>query len=145
MADTNYDSVVATTFTGNLVGNSAGTHTGPVVGNITGGAFTGITEITGAGAVTIPTRDTKYVITAGSAIALTIANPTDVTHDGVTLTFIAAAAQAYTLSNAAGAGFNGAGAGGDVGTFGGAIGDGLQITAWNAVWHVNYLRNVTLG
>jgi hypothetical protein len=104
-----------------------------------------ITEVTGAGAITIPVGDTKYVITAGSGVALTIANPTDTTHDGLTLTFFSATAQAHTLSNAAGAGFNGAGAGGDVGTFGGAIGDGLQITAWNAVWHVNYLRNVTLG
>jgi hypothetical protein len=102
------------------------------------------TNVTGDGAITVPPGNTTFVITKAGVAVLTIADPVS-GDNGKTLTFISSTAQAHTLSNAAGSGFNAGGAGTDVGTWGGAIGDGMQITAWGTKWLVNYLRNVTLG
>jgi len=102
-------------------------------------------NVSANGAIAVPPGDTVYVITKAGVAAMTIVDPTAGTDDGKVLTFISATANAHTLSNGAGSGFNSAGAAGDIGTFGGAIGDGLQITAWNGKWLVNYLRNVTLA
>ena len=116
-----------------------------VVGNVTGGIKQPVVAVAADGAIAVPSVDTKYVITKSAAPAvLTIVNPTDVTHDGLTLTFISNSAQAHTLTRAT-TGFNDAGAAGDVATWGGAKGDGMQITAWGGKWYVNYLTNVTLG
>lgn len=104
----------------------------------------GVTEVTADGAITIPTRNTVFAITKAGVAAMTLAAPTADVHDGVTLTFISATAQAHTLTNAS-PGFNGAGAGGDVGTFGGAIGDNIVVVAHNAVWLVVSKVNVTLA
>jgi hypothetical protein len=84
-------------------------------------------------------------ITKGGVCALTLANPTATTHDGARLTIIATTAHAHTVSNAAGAGFNGGGAGADVATFGGAIGDNMVVEAYQGKWYVISLLNVTLG
>ena len=96
-----------------------------------------------SGAVTI--KEGLVLITKSGVAALTIADPTSGVHDGLQMTFISSTAQAHTLSNAAGSGFNAGGAGTDVGTWGGAKGDGMQITAYGGVWLCNWLRNVTLG
>lgn len=95
------------------------------------------------GAVTA--KDGLVVITKATAAALTIADPTAVTDDGKVLKIISRTAAAHTLDNSAGSGFNAGGAGSDVGTFGGAIGDGLELVADNGKWLVAYLRNVTLA
>lgn len=101
-------------------------------------------QVLGAsGAVVI--KASTVIITKSGVAALTIADPTSGTHDGLVMRFQSATATAHTLSNAAGSGFNAGGSGTDVGTFGGAIGDGLEITAYGGKWFVNYLRNVTLG
>lgn len=79
---------------------------------------------------------------------MTIADPTATTHDGVTLTFIAATANAHTLSNAAGSGFFSSGGGTkDVATWGGAIGDGFSIIAYQGKWYIDPrgVTNITLG
>ncbi len=102
------------------------------------------TVLSGDGAVTIPPGDTVFVITKASVCVLTIADPA-VGDNGKVLKFISRTAQAHTLSNAAGSGFNAGGASADVATWGGAIGDGLELVADNAKWLVAYLRNVTLG
>lgn len=85
------------------------------------------------------------VITKGTACAMTIVDPTAGTHDGVIMEFISTTAAAHTLSNAAGSGFNGGGAGTDVGTFGAAIGNSIRIVAYNGKWYVLNNVNVTLG
>lgn len=102
------------------------------------------TVVSADGAITIPPGDTVYVVTKAGVAAMTLADPAS-GDNGKVLTFISSTAQAHTLSNAAGSGFNAGGSGTDVATFGGAIGDGLQITAYGTKWLVNYLRNVTLG
>ena len=80
----------------------------------------------------------------GSLAALTLAAPTAGTDDGKMLTIVAATAFAHTVTNAS-PGFNNAGASGDVATFGGAIGDSMQVVAYNGRWHVFCVRNVTLA
>lgn len=97
------------------------------------------------GAVTIPNTNKTFIVTKATAAALTLADPTAGTHDGVKLTFISATAAAHTLSNSAGSGFNAGGAGADVGTFGGAKGDGITVIAYNGDWYVIDKTNVTLA
>lgn len=96
-----------------------------------------------SGAMTI--KPGLHMITKAGVAAMTLADPTTGTHDGLVMTIQSSTAQAHTVSNAAGSGFNSGGAGSDVGTWGGAIGDGMQCTAYQGKWLVNYLRNVTLG
>jgi hypothetical protein len=83
------------------------------------------------GAITI--RNGIVVITKGSAAALTLAAPTATTHDGYVLYIDAHTAHAHTITLATG--LRGAGAGADVGTFGGAIGDGIVLYAYNGAWY----------
>ena len=102
-----------------------------------------IQVLSASGAVVI--KESTAVITKAGVAALTIADPTTGVHDGLEMTFISSTAQAHTLSNAAGSGFNAGGAGTDVGTFGGAIGDGITIFAYAGKWLVKDKTNVTLG
>lgn len=97
------------------------------------------------GAVSIPSYSADYFVTKAGVCALTIADPTSGTHDGVELTFISTTAQAHTLSNAAGSGFNNGGSAKDIGTFGGAIGDRITIVAYQGKWYVKDSLNVTLA
>lgn len=104
-----------------------------------------IQTIAADGAITLPTTALTVVkITKASAAAVTLADPA-AAQEGCILVISAQTAAAHTVSNAAGSGFNGGGAGADVGTFGGAIGDGFVLVAVNTKWNVVVLRNVTLG
>jgi len=95
-----------------------------------------------AGALTVAPG--VAILKSGAASAMTLRDPL-ANEEGLEITIIAADAQAYTVSNAAGSGFNGGGAGGDVGTFGGAIGDNFVIRVTNGIWDVVTSKNVTLG
>lgn len=95
------------------------------------------------GAVTAK-AGTVFVTKAGVA-ALTLADPVTVTDDGKKLLVISTTANAHTLSNAAGSGFNAGGSASDVGTFGGAIGDNIEVIAKGGKWLVITKTNVTLG
>ncbi len=86
-----------------------------------------------------------HVITKSGVAAMTLADPTSGLHDGLVMRIQSATASAHTVDNSAGSGFNAGGSGTDVGTFGGAKGDGFEITAYGGKWLANYLRNVTLG
>lgn len=98
-----------------------------------------------SGAVTIPTTNRTYAVTKAGVAALTVVDPTSGVHDGVRLKFISSTAQAHTLSNAAGSGFNAGGTSTDIGTFGGAIGDNIIIEAYGGKWLVQSKVNVTLA
>jgi hypothetical protein len=116
--------------------------------SVNGNAITGKqpqTVVSADGAITIPTKSTTFVVTKAGVAAMTLADPTAGTHDGVRLTFLSATANAHTLSNAAGSGFNAGGAAADVGTFGGAKGDNIVVEAYQGVWYVVSKTNVTLG
>lgn len=121
------------TVTGNVIA------TGSILG------LNPVVNVTADGAITIPAGNTSYMITKAGVAAMTIANPTATTHDGLRLTFMATSANAHTLSNAAGAGFNGGGAASDIGTYGGAKGDNIVIEAYQGVWYVVSKVNVTLA
>lgn len=81
-------------------------------------------------------------LTKAGVNAMTLASPA-AGDEGIVMLITAQTANAHTVTCTAG--FNNAGAAGDVATFGGAIGDCMEIVAINAIWNVNYLRNVTLG
>lgn len=85
------------------------------------------------------------VISKATAAALTIADPTNLTDDGKRLTITSKTAAAHTVDNSAGSGFNAGGAASDVGTFGGAKGDTLELLAMGGVWYVTSKTNVTLS
>lgn len=98
--------------------------------------------ITAAGAITI--KEGFVLINAGSGIAVTLAAPLAGIDDGCHLTIRSMTAQAHTVTNTS-PGFNNGGASKDVGTFGGAIGDGLSVIASAGVWWTTGLTNVTLA
>lgn len=105
-----------------------------------------VAAITADGAVTIPAFNKKFFFTKAGVAAMTIADPTVTTHDGVTLTFIATTANANTLDNSAGSGFFSSGGGTkDVATWGGAIGDRFTIVAYQGKWYIEDSLNITLG
>lgn len=97
------------------------------------------------GAISIPDRGSKTVfVTKAGVCAMTLTAPTATTHDGVSITFVSTTAQAHTLTVAT-AGMNDLGAAGDVGTFGGAKGDGLTLIAYQGDWFITSNINVTLA
>lgn len=98
-------------------------------------------EVTADGAITVPNGNTTYFITKAGVAAMTLVDPTTVTHDGLRLTFISTTAQAHTLDLVTG--INGGAA--DVGTWGGAAGDMVQIEAWDGVWWLVSATNVTFA
>lgn len=124
MSDTTFEGSVAAT------GGFVGVVTSP------------ITSFSADGAITIKQGIAR--LTKGTAGAYTLAAPTAGTDDGKELIIIAGTAAAHTVTQAT-PGFNGAGTGADVATFGGAKGDNLRLMAVNGEWLVLTLRNVTLA
>lgn len=84
-----------------------------------------------------------HVLKSGAASAMTLRAPTGA-ENGIELEVVAATAHAYTVTQTT-PGFNNAGTSGDVGTFGGAIGDNFRIRAINGQWHVMTATNVTVA
>jgi len=70
-----------------------------------------------------------------AAITITLPDPT-IGQDGIMMTFMCMDAVAHVVTNAAGSGFNAAGAGADVCTFGAVIGNNITIVADNGNWNV---------
>lgn len=104
-----------------------------------------VTVLAADGALSIPDQGRAvFVITKGTAAALTVAAPTATVHDGVEMVVVAATAAAHTLT-ATTIGFNAGNAASDVGTFGGAIGDSMAFVAYQGEWLVISNINVTLA
>lgn len=116
--------------TGNLTGDVTGDVTGDLTGTVIGGVQQSVVAVTADGAIAVPSASTTYYITKAGVAAMTLVDPTATTHDGIRLTFIAASANAHTLDLVTG--INGGAA--DVGTFGGALGDGTVIEAYQGEW-----------
>lgn len=109
---------------------------------------TSVKAVTADGAIAVPPRNTVYLCTKAGVAAMTIVDPTATVHDGVELTFIATTANANTLDNSAGSGFfSSGGSSKDVATFGGAIGDGITIIAYQGKWYIKpgEQLNITLA
>jgi hypothetical protein len=97
------------------------------------------------GAITI--YEGIVFITKGSAAALTLADP-PAAMNGAVLMIVAQTAFAHTIDNSAGSGiFPTGGAGKDVATLGGAVGDGLSLIAYGTKWYLDPRggTNATLG
>lgn len=107
-----------------------------------GGAKEPIVAYSASGALGLYSH--TAVMTAAGAGAMTLAVPTATTHDGLKITVVAATAQAHTVT-ATTVGFNAGDAASDVGTFGGAIGDGFSFIAYQGEWYTLTNTNVTLG
>jgi len=89
------------------------------------------------------------LITKASAAALTLAAPTAGAisaggDDGKILRIVSVTAAAHTVTNTS-PGFNAAGSGGDVATYGAAKGNAMEIQAYQGVWYATNLTGVTLG
>jgi hypothetical protein len=93
-----------------------------------------------SGAITFPGGVAK--LTKAGVGVMTLKDPAK-EDDGLTLEIYSETAQAHTVTNTTG--FNGGGTGSDVGTFGGAIGDGFTLVARNGIWWVTNNVNVTLA
>lgn len=96
----------------------------------------------GNGAIDV--QGSTVFITKGSAAALTLAAPTSGSHDGMTIDIVSTTAYAHTVTNSS-PGFNGAGASGDVATFGAAAGNSMTVVAYGGKWYVVNLTGVTLA
>ena len=83
-------------------------------------------------------------ITKAGVAVLTLADPA-VGDEGTRLLITSATANAHTVANTGGSGFNAGGAGAIKATFGGAIGDSLELVAIGAKWNVVVAKNVTFG
>lgn len=120
--------------TGNTLLNIAKNDNGGVKGEFAAYAANGA----------IPIRSHTALLTKAGVNAMTLATPTATTHDGVTITIVATTANAHTVT-AATIGFNAGNAATDVGTFGGAIGDGMTVVAYQGEWYVVSNINVTFA
>ena len=96
-------------------------------------------NIAAAGAIGLLSGGLVTIAGTG-ALAVTLAAPA---RNGVTLTIVATAAQAHTVTYTTGFGAGGSSL--DVATFGGAIGDSMTIVSANGTWYIVNLLNVTIG
>lgn len=92
---------------------------------------------------TVTIQNSTVIITKGTACALTMTTPTTA-QNGTRIRFISTTAAAHTVTHGT-VGFNGGGSGKDVGTFGGAIGDGFECVAYGGVWVTTWITNVTFA
>ena len=113
--------------TGTLQVDGATVQTGAFTA--TGGVIQPVTVMAANGAVTVKSGIVQ--ITKAGVCAMTLAAPT-AAQEGTVIIFDSATAQGHTLTITAG--LRGAGAGADVGTWGGAIGDGITLYAYNLFW-----------
>lgn len=113
--------------------------------NLKAGVFDQFQVVSDTATVEFPEQGTKTVfITKGSACAITVTAPVTPLNDNCRLVFIAVTAHAHTVTLST-LGFNAGDAAKDVGTFGGAIGDGFEVVAYNGEAYTTNVVNVTLG
>lgn len=94
-----------------------------------------------SGAITI--KSGIMPITKVGVAAMTLASPIATTDDYKRLLIVAATAAAHTVTQTA-PGFNNAGVAADVATFA-AVGDSMEVMAYQGVWYVVSLRGVLLS
>lgn len=94
-------------------------------------------ELTDDGAITIPSG--LVVLNKAGVIAATLAAPQG---DGLVLMIVSETAQAHTVDLAT-SGVNAGSA--DVGTFGGAVGDGVILVSHGGHWYTFAKTNVTFA
>ena len=86
------------------------------------------------GAITVKNGACFIAKTVAGVVAATLADPTATTDDFKRLVIVSNQAQANTVTSASS--FGGGGAGEDVCTFSGAVGDTLELMAYGGKWYV---------
>lgn len=95
------------------------------------------------GAITVKNGICLIAKTVAGAVAATLADPTATTDDYKRLTIISNQAQANTVTSASS--FGGGGAGEDVCTFSGAVGDSLSLIAYQGKWYITGGHQFTIA
>jgi hypothetical protein len=95
------------------------------------------------GAITVKNGVCVIAKTVAGVVAATLADPTDVTDNFKRLTIISGQAQANTVTSASS--FGGGGAGEDVATFSGQIGDTLNLLAYGGKWYITGTHQCTIA
>lgn len=118
---------------------------GDIAGYLDGALIAPSVSVASAnGAITIPDGGIKLIpVTKAGVCAMTLGVPTTA-QNGVILVFYSTTAQAHTLTVAT-IGMNAGDGASDVGTFGGAIGDGIILTAYQGEWYILNNINVALS
>jgi hypothetical protein len=99
-------------------------------------------NITDAGTTAINIKNGIVCLKATDIINATLANPVDGTDDGSRLLILSETAKAHTVTVTGG--FGNGGEGEDVATFG-AIGDTLELMAYNGYWYIVGSHQVTVA
>lgn len=86
------------------------------------------------GAITVKNGICLIAKTVAGVVAATLADPTATTDDYKRLVIVSNQAQANTVTSASS--FGGGGAGEDVCTFSGAVGDTLELMAYGGKWYI---------
>ena len=94
-------------------------------------------------AITVKNGICVIAKTVAGVVAATLADPTDVTDNFKRLTIISGQAQANTVTSASS--FGGGGAGEDVATFSGAVGDTLNLIAYGGKWYITGVHQCTIA
>ena len=97
--------------------------------------------LTDTGAITV--KNGICLLNKAGIIAATLANPTATTDDFKRLTIRSLTAQAHTVTVTGG--FGNGSTGEDVATFSGAIGDGLELMAYQGYWYIQGAHQVTVA
>ncbi len=95
------------------------------------------------GAITVKNGICVIAKTVAGVVAATLADPVATTDDFKRLTIISGQAQANTVTSASS--FGGGGAGEDVCTFSGAIGDCLGLIAYGGKWYITGSHQATIA
>jgi hypothetical protein len=122
--------------TGNVTGNSTGTHTGPVVGDVKETLQTAVIT-----SVAITAKQGIVPLGSAGALAVTLADPTSGADDGKRLSIYCSTAHAHVITIAGGI----AGGTNNTITFGGAIGDNVELEAIAGKWFLRGSVNATLS
>ena len=97
--------------------------------------------MTADGAITI--KNGVVTLDKAGVLAATLANPTATTDDYKRLTILALQAQANTVTVTGG--FGNGSTGEDVATFSGAIGDNLNLMAYQGYWYITGVHQITVA
>lgn len=123
-----------------VTGTITGDVTGDVTGNVIGGVQSAVETKANDGAIAIEPK--TVFLTKGSAAAITLAVPSSGLN-GTILTVIAGSAQAHVITQGT-VGFNAKGSSGTI-TFTAAIGNAVQLIAYEGNWYTVSSRNVTVA
>lgn len=100
-----------------------------------------VQTMTADGAITI--KNGVVALNKAGVLAATLANPTATTDDGKRLCILALQAQANTVTVTGG--FGNGGGGEDIATYSGAIGDNLNLLAYQGFWYITGVHQVTVA